>query len=47
VTLEGPQGGKVTLKVADPENLEKAKVGKLVEATYRESVSIKVRAPGK
>jgi hypothetical protein len=45
VTLEGPQGRSVTLNVNDPEQLEKAKVGHLVEATYREAVGITVRAP--
>src|SRR5436190_307039 len=44
VTLEGPQGGKITLKVQDPANLERAHVGHLVEATYREAVSISVLA---
>jgi hypothetical protein len=47
VTLEGPQGGRVTLKVQDPANLERAKVGRLVEATYREAVSISVEKPTK
>ena len=45
VTLEGPKGGKVTLKVEDPAKLEQAKVGNLVEATYREAVSITVQKP--
>ena len=47
VTLQGPQGGKVTLKVQDPANLEHAQVGHLVEATYREAVSISVQTPTK
>ena len=47
VTLEGPQGGKVTLKVQDPANLERAQVGHLIEATYREAVSISVAKPTK
>jgi len=47
VTLEGPQGGKVTLDVDDPAKLEQAKVGHLVEATYREAVSISVQKPSK
>jgi hypothetical protein len=47
VTLEGPQGGKVTLEVDDPAKLEQAKVGHLVEATYREAVAISVQKPGK
>jgi hypothetical protein len=47
VTLEGPEGRSVTVNVRDPLQLEKAKVGKLVEATYREAVNITVRAPSK
>ena len=47
VTLEGPQGGRVTLKVDDPAKLDRAQVGHLVEATYREAVSISVEKPGK
>jgi hypothetical protein len=47
VTLEGPQGGRVTLKVEDPAKLDRAQVGHLVEATYREAVSIEVKKPGK
>jgi len=47
VTLEGPQGGRVTLKVDDPAKLDRAEVGHLVEATYREAVSIEVKKPGK
>ena len=47
VTLEGPEGGKVTLKAADPANLERVQVGHLVEATYREAVSISVKTPTK
>jgi uncharacterized lipoprotein YajG len=47
VTLEGPQGGTVTLKVDDPAKLDRAQVGHLVEATYREAVSIEVKKPGK
>jgi hypothetical protein len=47
VTLEGPEGRSVTLKVQDPKNLERAKVGHLVEATYREAVAISVQKPTK
>ena len=47
VTLEGPQGGRMTLKVDDPAKLDRAQVGHLVEATYREAVSISVEKPGK
>jgi len=38
---------KVTLKVQGPANLERAQVGHLVEATYREAVSISVQTPTK
>jgi hypothetical protein len=47
VTLEGPQGGTVTLKVEDPQKLEKAVVGHLVQAVYREAVVIQVDKPTK
>jgi hypothetical protein len=47
VTLEGPQGGTVTLKVEDPQKLDKAVVGRLVEAVYREAVVISVEKPTK
>ena len=47
VTLEGPQGNSVTLKVADPQYLDRAEVGHLVEATYREAVAISVQKPTK
>lgn len=47
VTLEGPQGNAVKLKVEDPKNLEGVEVGELVEATYREAVAISVEKPTK
>jgi hypothetical protein len=47
VTLEGPQGGQVTLKVEDPTRLDNVAVGKLVEAVYREAVVISVDKPTK
>jgi len=47
VTLEGPRGGKVTLKVENPSNMEHVKVGRLVEAKYREAVAIAVQNPEK
>ncbi len=47
VTLEGPEGNRVTLKVQDPRNLDKAEVGKLVQATYREAMAISVDKPTK
>lgn len=47
VTLEGPKGGTVTIKVEDPRRLDNVVVGHLVEAVYRESVVISVDKPTK
>ena len=47
VTLEGPRGGTVTLKVEDPKKLDDVVVGRLVEAVYREAVVISVDKPTK
>jgi hypothetical protein len=47
VTLEGPRGGTVTLKVEDPKKLDGVVVGHLVEAVYREAVVISVDKPTK
>ena len=47
VTLEGPKGGTVTIKVEDPKRLDNVVVGHLVEAVYRESVVISVDKPTK
>lgn len=47
VSLEGPQGGQVTLKVQDPGRLDGVDKGDLVEAVYREAVVISVDKPTK
>ena len=47
VSLEGPRGGVVKLKVEDPTRLDGVDVGELVEATYREAVVISVDKPTK
>lgn len=47
VTLKGPQGKVVTVKVADPERLAKVQVKDLVEVTYTEAVAIAVERPTK
>jgi hypothetical protein len=47
VTLEGPRGGTVTLKVEDAKKLDGVVVGHLVEAVYREAVVISVDKPTK
>ncbi len=42
VTLKGPEGKLVTVKVRDREKLERVKVGDLVEITYTEALAISV-----
>jgi ribosomal 50S subunit-recycling heat shock protein len=42
VTLKGPQGKMRTVKVKNPANLEKVKVGDLVQITYTEALAIAV-----
>jgi hypothetical protein len=42
VTLQGPEGDLVTVKVRHPEKLEQVEVGDLVEITYTEAVAVKV-----
>jgi Cu/Ag efflux protein CusF len=46
VTLRGPQGNLVEVKVRDPANLKKVKVGDSVQITYTEAVAVAVRKPG-
>lgn len=46
VTLEGPQGRKVTLKVENPYNLAAAKVGEPVVARFYEVAIIRKKKPG-
>lgn len=46
VTLELPQGQKVTLDVKNPYNLESAKVGAPFVARYYEVVTIRKKKPG-
>ena len=46
VTLKGPAGDLVTMKVRHPENLERVSVGDLVDITYTQAVAISVeKAP--
>ena len=47
VTLTGPKGNSQTIKVRDPANLKKVKVGDLVDITYTEAVAIAVRPVAK
>jgi len=46
VTLEGPEGRKVTLRVENPYNLNAAKVGEPFVARYYEVVTIRKKKPG-
>jgi Cu/Ag efflux protein CusF len=42
VTLKGPEGKTVELKVKDPKNLKNVKVGDQVEFTYTEALALSV-----
>ncbi len=42
-TLKGPDGKTVKVKARDPRNLEKVKVGDLVEITYTEALAISIK----
>jgi Cu/Ag efflux protein CusF len=47
VTLTGPRGRSETIRVRDPANLKKVKVGDLIDITYTEAVAIKVQPVAK
>jgi hypothetical protein len=42
ITLKGPEGKLTTVKVQDPTNLEKVKVGDELMITYTEALAISV-----
>lgn len=42
VTLKGPEGNSVTIKVKNPKNLDGVKVGDDVEVTYTEALAVSV-----
>jgi len=44
VTLKGPDGGIKIVKVQDPANLKKVKVGDTIVITYTEAVALSVQA---
>lgn len=46
VTLVGPAGNRVTLKVANPDNLTSVKVGDAFVARFFESVHVRRKRPG-
>ena len=47
ITLKGPEGNVVTVRVVDPKNLEKVKVGDKLLITYTEALAISVEKGGK
>lgn len=47
VTVRGPEGNELELKVQDPAKLKNVKTGDLVRATYTEALAISVSAPKK
>ena len=40
VTIKGPQGNSETVKAKDPKNLDRIKVGDLVEITYAQALAV-------
>ena len=40
VTIKGPEGNTETIKARDPKNLDKVKVGDLVEITYTQALAL-------
>jgi DNA-directed RNA polymerase alpha subunit len=47
ITLKGPEGNVVTVRVMDPKNLEKVKVEDKLTITYTEALAISVERAGK
>lgn len=47
VTVRGPEGNELDIKVQDPAKLKNVKTGDLVKATYTEALAISVTAPVK
>ena len=47
VTVRGPEGNEVDIKVEDPAKLKNLKTGDLVRATYTEALAISVSTPAK
>ena len=46
VTLRGPQGKTVQVKVRDPSKLDQVQVGDVVDITYTEAIAVAVEKPG-
>jgi Cu/Ag efflux protein CusF len=47
VTLKDPDGDAKTIKVRDPQKLDRVAVGDLVQITYTEAIAVAVEAPTK
>jgi Cu/Ag efflux protein CusF len=47
VTIKGPQGNTETIKARDPKNLDKIKVGDMVDITYTQALAISLDKPAK
>lgn len=47
VTVRGPKGNEVDIRVEDPAKLKSVKTGDLVKATYTEAIAISVTTPAK
>jgi len=45
VTLKGPSGSLVTVKVNDPKNIQMVKVGDEIVITYTQALAISIEAP--
>ena len=45
VTIKGPEGNTETVKARNPKNLEKVKVGDLVEITYTQALALSLDKP--
>jgi Cu/Ag efflux protein CusF len=47
VTIKGPEGNTETVKAKDPKNLDRIKVGDLVEITYAQALAVSLDKSGK
>jgi ribosome maturation factor RimP len=47
VTIKGPQGNTETVKAKDPKNLDRVKVGDMVEITYAQALAVSLDKPAK
>ena len=45
VTLRGPDGHLLEIKVSDPDNLKKVRVGETVQITYTQALAVSVHKP--